>query len=78
MAQDTLLGFPAHTLPYRRGEFITLLTVTPGGHRVCPPGFSAGNPDFFKFPLDNGNAPPYNPINLLDWLYLFAQKRGFP
>ena len=21
MAQDTLLGFPAHTLPYRRGEF---------------------------------------------------------
>ena len=38
MAQDTLLGFPAHTLPYRRGEFITLLTVTPGGHRVCPPG----------------------------------------
>ena len=28
MAQDTLLGFPAHTLPYRRGEFITLLTVS--------------------------------------------------
>ena len=28
MAQDTLLGFPAHTLPYRRGEFSTLLTVT--------------------------------------------------
>ena len=27
MAQDTLLGFPAHTLPYRRGEFTTLLTV---------------------------------------------------
>ena len=25
MAQDTLLGFPAHTLPYRRGEFTTLL-----------------------------------------------------
>ena len=24
MARDTLLGFPAHTLPYRRGEFITL------------------------------------------------------
>ena len=23
MAQDTLLGFPAHTLPYRRGEFTT-------------------------------------------------------
>ena len=28
MAQDTLLGFPAPTLPYRRGEFITLLTVS--------------------------------------------------
>ena len=21
MARDTLLGFPAHTLPYRRGKF---------------------------------------------------------
>ena len=28
MAQNTLLGFPAHTLPYRRGEFTTLLTVS--------------------------------------------------
>ena len=28
MAQDTLLGFPAHTLPYRRGEFTDLLTVS--------------------------------------------------
>ena len=27
MAQDTLLGFPAHTLPFRCGEFTTLLTV---------------------------------------------------
>ena len=27
MAQDTPLGFPAHTLPFRRGEFTTLLTV---------------------------------------------------
>ncbi len=27
MAQDTLLGFPAHTLPYRRGEFTVLSTV---------------------------------------------------
>ena len=26
MAQDTLLGFPAHTLPYRHGNFITLST----------------------------------------------------
>ncbi len=23
MARDTPLGFPAHTLPYRRGEFTT-------------------------------------------------------
>ena len=29
MTQDTLLGFPAHTLPYRRGEFTSLLTVSP-------------------------------------------------
>ena len=28
MAQDTLLGFHAHTLPYRREEFTTLLTVS--------------------------------------------------
>ena len=28
MAQDTLLGFPAHTRPYRRGEFTTLSTAS--------------------------------------------------
>ena len=28
MAQDTLLGFPAHTLPFRCGEFTTLSTVS--------------------------------------------------
>ena len=28
MAQDTLLGFPAHTLPYRRGKLTTLSTVS--------------------------------------------------
>ena len=27
MMQDTLLGFPAHTLPYRHGEFTVLSTV---------------------------------------------------
>ena len=27
MAQDTLLGFPAHPLPYRCGEFTVLSTV---------------------------------------------------
>ena len=26
MAQDTLLGFPAHTLPYRHVKFATLST----------------------------------------------------
>ena len=26
MAQDTLLGFPAHTLPYRRVKFAALST----------------------------------------------------
>ena len=28
MVQDALLGFPAHTLPYRRGKFTTLSTVS--------------------------------------------------
>ena len=28
MAQDTLLGFPAHTLPYRCWKFPTLSTVS--------------------------------------------------
>ena len=28
MAQDTLLGFPAHTLPYRCGKFIALSTAS--------------------------------------------------
>jgi len=30
MARDTLLGFPAHTLPYRRGKFITLSAASRG------------------------------------------------
>ena len=34
MARDTLLGFPAHTLPYRRGKFITLSTAS----QAFPPG----------------------------------------
>ena len=28
MAQDTLLGFPAHTLPFRCGEFTALSIVS--------------------------------------------------
>ena len=31
MAQDTLLGFPAHTLPYRRGGFATLIDSLKSG-----------------------------------------------
>ena len=30
MVQETLLGFPAHTLPYRCGKFITLSTASQG------------------------------------------------
>ena len=33
MVRDTLLGFPAHTLPYRRGKFITLSTASQGAKR---------------------------------------------
>ena len=33
MGQDTLLGFPAHTLPYRRGEITTLSTVSKPARR---------------------------------------------
>ena len=40
MAQDTLLGFPAHTLPYRCGEYTTLSTVS---------GVPSGNACFFMF-----------------------------
>ena len=36
MAQDTLLGFPAHTLPYRCGRFFALSTVS--GDRAYLPG----------------------------------------
>ena len=40
MAQDTLLGFPAHTLPFQRGKFTTLLTVSPASSISCWPLFS--------------------------------------
>ena len=33
MAQDTPLGFPAHTLPYRRGESTTFIDSF--GHAAC-------------------------------------------
>ena len=37
MAQDTLLGFPAHTLPYRRGKLTTLSTVSGRGMTAVMP-----------------------------------------
>ena len=44
MAQDTLLGFPAHTLPYRRGEFTTLSTVSL--YRICAKKCGSRRPRF--------------------------------
>ena len=51
MAQDTLLGFPAHTLPYRFGGFTTLLTVSGRSHigfclSICAQFVSR----FFRYP----------------------------
>ena len=43
MTQDTLLGFPAHTLPYRCGEFATLLTVSGGGYTAPYFSMCTGN-----------------------------------
>ena len=50
MAQDTLLGFPAHTLPYRRGEFTTLSTVSL--YRICAKkrGSRRLRSQFFAYP----------------------------
>ena len=39
MARDTLLGFPAHTLPYRCGKFITLSTASAGEHALLLSSF---------------------------------------
>ena len=35
MAQDTLLGFPAHTLPFRCGESTSLSTASTEAGRLC-------------------------------------------
>ena len=48
MAQDTLLGFPAHTLPYRCGKFTTLSTVSIaivywGAAAKTPPNLRCGS-----------------------------------
>ena len=43
MTQDTLLGFPAHTLPYRCGEFATLSTVSGGGYTAPCFSMCTGN-----------------------------------
>ena len=71
MAQDTPLGFPAHTLPFRRGEFTTLLTVcafgsTPGQDpkaakfAVLSPG-RAGFPNRAKRSEDSDTTPSKTP-----------------
>ena len=70
MAQDTPLGFPAHTLPFRRGEFTTLLTVCAFGSTpdqglkaakfaVLTPG-PTGFPNRAKRSEGNDSAPIQN------------------
>ena len=70
MAQDTPLGFPAHTLPFRRGEFTTLLTVCAFGstpdqdlkaakYAVLTPG-RAGFPNRAKRSEGSDSAPIQN------------------
>ena len=70
MAQDTPLGFPAHTLPFRRGEFTTLLTVCAFGstpdqdlkaakYAVLTPG-RAGFPNRAKRSEGNDSASTRN------------------
>ena len=55
MAQDTLLGFPAHTLPYRCGEFTTLSTASRVSFRLALNGsFRA-----FSFGGDTMNDKDY-------------------
>ena len=49
MARDTLLGFPAHTLPYRRGKFITLSTASGASLSGNMPDGSAGELSFSAF-----------------------------
>ena len=57
MAQDTLLGFPAHTLPYRRGKLTTLSTVSSGYYLSIVPAFLC--PLFGKLRLcSQKTAPP--------------------
>ena len=51
MAQDTLLGFSAHTLPYRRGEFTTLSTVSL--YRICAKKCGSRRPRFRFFAYPN-------------------------
>ena len=61
MVRDTLLGFPAHTLPYRHGNFITLSTNRRAIRRVFyffstlphEPGHAA-----IKKAHDTAGAPP--------------------
>ena len=91
MAQDTLLGFPAHTLPFRRGEFTTLLTVCAFGSTpdqgpkaakfaVLTPG-PTGFPNRAKRSEGNDSAPIQNaPVSPCDPLcaILLAKVSVYP
>ena len=91
MAQDTPLGFPAHTLPFRRGEFTTLLTVCAFGstpdqdlkaakYAVLTPG-RAGFPNRAKRSEGSNSAPTRNaPVSPCEPLcaILLAKARVYP
>ena len=63
MARDTLLGFPAHTLPYRRGKFITLSTASgaslsarPLAYAIFRYFYSAADPCFSFIGIPPGKS----------------------
>ena len=62
MVQDTLLGFPAHTLPYRRGKFTTLSTVSkPARKDWLLISFFHGEKDFRSFFISFQGAQSLSP-----------------
>ena len=62
MVQDTLLGFPAHTLPYRRGKFTTLSTVSkPARKDWLLISFFHGEKGFRSFFISFQGAPSLFP-----------------
>ena len=57
MARDTLLGFPAHTFPYRRGKFITLSTASEAEADMASASLFA----LSSFPDFSGILPSWRP-----------------